>query len=130
VWRRRLATQRGQVRRVRSRWLGTWHRGRSASRWNGRNSTLLDGDVAKAVAALEQEDGGDLLVIGSTELVRTLVGHDLIDEFRLMIDPIVLGGGKRIFPNDSVLRSFRLLHSEATTTGAILATYAAGQAET
>lgn len=72
-----------------------------------QNSTLLDGDVAKAVAALKQEDGGDLLVIGSTELVRTLVGHDLIDEFRLMIDPIVLGGGKRIFPNDSVLRSFR-----------------------
>ena len=50
------------------------------------------------MAALKHEDGDDLLVIGSTELVRTLIGHDLVDEFRLMIDPVILGGGKRIFP--------------------------------
>ena len=87
------------------------------------NSTLLKGDVAEAVAALKQEDGKDLRVIGSAQLVQTLIGHDLIDELRLMIDPVVLGGGKRPFPEDGTLRSLRLIDSRVTTTGAILATY-------
>jgi dihydrofolate reductase len=89
-----------------------------------QNSTVLQGDVAKAVAALKQEDGGDLLVVGSTELVQTLIEHDLVDEFHLMIDPLIVGGGKRIFRDDGALRPLRLLDSKATTTGAILATYA------
>jgi dihydrofolate reductase len=89
-----------------------------------QNSTVLRGDVAKAVAALKQEDGGDLLVIGSTELVQTLIEHDLVDEFRVMIDPLVVGGGKRIFRDDGVLRPLRLVDSKVTTTGAIIATYA------
>jgi dihydrofolate reductase len=89
-----------------------------------QNSTLLEGDVAAAVGALKQEDGGDLHMIGSTELVRTLVDNGLVDEFRLMIDPVLLGGGKRIFPIDGVLRPLRLVHGEVTSTGAILATYA------
>ena len=89
-----------------------------------QNSTLLHGDVAEAVAALKGEDGGDLLVLGSTQLVQTLVEHDLVDEFRLMIDPLVLGGGKRIFRDDGALRPLRLLDSQVTTTGAIIATYA------
>jgi dihydrofolate reductase len=90
------------------------------------NSTLLHGDIGKAVAALKHEDGADLLVIGSTELVSTLLEHDLVDEFRVMIDPIVLGGGKRVFRDDGVLRRLRLLDNQVTitTTGAILATYA------
>ena len=88
------------------------------------NSTVLQGDVVEAVAALKQEDGGDLLVIGSTELVQTLIEHDLVDEFRVMIDPLVVGGGKRIFRDDGVLRPLRLVDSKVTTTGAILATYA------
>jgi dihydrofolate reductase len=88
------------------------------------NSTVLEGDVAEAVAELKQEDGGDLLVIGSTQLVQTLIEHDLVDEFRVMIDPLVVGGGKRIFRDDGVLRPLRLVDSKATTTGAILATYA------
>ena len=87
------------------------------------NSTLLKGDVAEAVAALKQEDGKDLRVIGSAQLVQTLIGHDLVDELRLMIDPVVLGGGKRTFPEDGTLRSLRLIDSRVTTTGAILATY-------
>jgi dihydrofolate reductase len=91
-----------------------------------QNSTLLQGDVAEAVAALKQADGDDLLVIGSTELVQTLIEHDLADEFRLMIDPLVVGGGKRIFRDDGVLRPLRLVDSQVTTTGAILATYAPG----
>jgi dihydrofolate reductase len=89
-----------------------------------QNSTVLQGDVAKAVLALKQEGGDDLHVIGSTQLVQTLVEHDLVDEFRVMIDPLVLGGGKRIFRDDGALRPLRLLDSKVTTTGAFLATYA------
>jgi dihydrofolate reductase len=88
-----------------------------------KNSTLLAGDVPEAVAALKETDGGDLHVIGSTQLVRTLVGHDLVDEYRLMIDPLVLGGGKRIFDDDGVRRPLRVVASEVTSTGAILATF-------
>jgi dihydrofolate reductase len=89
-----------------------------------QNSTLLQGEVAEAVVALKQQGGDDLHVIGSTTLVRTLIEHDLVDEFRVMIDPVLLGGGKRIFRDDGALRPLRLLDSKVTTTGAILATYA------
>ena len=89
-----------------------------------QNSTLLKGDVAAAVAALKQKDGGNLLVIGSPKLLQTLIDHDLVDEFRMMVDPLVVGGGKRIFTNDGALRPLRLVDSKVTTTGAILATYA------
>ena len=88
------------------------------------NSTVIQGEVPGAVHALKQEDGADLLVIGSTQLVRTLMEHDLVDEFRLMIDPVVLGGGKRLFHDDGALRALRLVDSQVVTTGAILATYA------
>jgi dihydrofolate reductase len=89
-----------------------------------KNSSLLQGDVAEAVRALKHEDGGDLHVLGSTDLVRTLIEKDLVDEFRLMIDPVVLGGGSRFFADDGVLRPLRLVNSQVTTSGAILATYA------
>jgi dihydrofolate reductase len=89
-----------------------------------QNSTVLEGDIAEAVTSLKQGDGDDLLVLGSTELVRALIEHDLVDEFRVMIDPLVLGGGKRIFHDGGALRPLRLIESQVTTTGAILATYA------
>jgi dihydrofolate reductase len=89
-----------------------------------QNSTVLQGDVAEAVAALKQEDGEDLHVIGSSELVQTLFEHDLVDEFRVMIDPVVVGGGKRLFRDDGALRPLRLVDSQVTTTGVIIATYA------
>jgi dihydrofolate reductase len=89
-----------------------------------QNAALVDGDVVAAVAALKQEDGGDLHTIGSTELVQTLIAHDLVDELRLMLDPLVLGGGKRIFRDDGALRQLRLVDGQVTSTGAILATYA------
>jgi dihydrofolate reductase len=89
-----------------------------------QNSILLNGDVVKAVAALKEQDGGDLHLIGSTKLAQTLIAHGLIDEFQFMIDPVVLGGGKRLFPEDGVLRPMQLVRSEPTTTGAVLATYA------
>jgi dihydrofolate reductase len=88
-----------------------------------KNSTLLQGDAAAAVRGLKAEGSGDLLVMGSTQLVPTLVEHGLVDEVRLMIDPVVLGGGKRIFRDDGVLRVLELVASEVTSTGAILATY-------
>jgi dihydrofolate reductase len=89
-----------------------------------QNSTVLEGDIAEAVPSLKQEDGGDLHVIGSSELVRDLIANDLVDELRVMIDPLVVGGGKRVFNDDGALRPWRLVDSQVTTTGAILATYA------
>ena len=89
-----------------------------------QNSTLVDGEVAAAVASLKQQDSGDLHVIGSTELMQTLIEHDLVDEFRLMIDPVVLGGGKRIFRDGGSIKSLRLIDGQVTSMGAILATYA------
>jgi dihydrofolate reductase len=79
-----------------------------------QNATVLQGDVAGAVAALKQEDGGDLLVIGSPQLVQTLVAHDLVDEFRVMVDPLVVGGGKRLFRDDGTLRPLRLATARPT----------------
>jgi dihydrofolate reductase len=76
------------------------------------------------VRALKQEDGGDLHVIGSPDFVQTLIEHDLVDEFRVMIDPIVVGSGKRLFRDGGSLRPLRLVESQVTTTGAITATYA------
>ena len=89
-----------------------------------QNSTVLHGDVPEAVRALKREPGADLHVIGSTALVQTLIAQGLVDELRLMIDPLVLGGGKRIFPEDGAARKLRLVDSQMTSTGAMLATYA------
>jgi dihydrofolate reductase len=90
------------------------------------NSTLLRGDIAAAVRALKAEEGNDLHVIGSPGLVQTLLVLDLVDEFRLMIDPLVVGGGKRLFRADGAHRPLRLAGSQVTSTGAIIATYAVG----
>lgn len=93
-----------------------------------QNSTVLAGDLAKEVTALKQQDGGHLHVSGSTKLVQSLVEHGLVDEFRLMIDPVVVGGGKRLFRDDSVLRQFELVDSLVTPVGAIFATYVPAKA--
>jgi dihydrofolate reductase len=91
------------------------------------HSTVLRGDVAEAVSALKKEDGGDLHVIGSPAFVQTLIEHDLFEEFRVMIDPLVVGGGKRLFRDGGTLRPLRLVESQVTTTGAIIATYATAE---
>jgi dihydrofolate reductase len=88
-----------------------------------QNSTLLTGDVGEAVAALKQQDGDDLHLIGSAQLAQTLIERDLVDEYRLMIDPVLVGGGKRLFAEDGARRPLRLVDSQLTTTGAIIATY-------
>jgi len=78
--------------------------------WN--NSTLIEGDVAAEVAKLKKQVPGDILVAGSATLVRALVDHDLVDELRLMVFPIVLGSGKRLFGDSASTKAFRLLESQ------------------
>jgi dihydrofolate reductase len=86
-------------------------------------STLLDGDAADAVARLKQEPGLDLLVMGSGVLADSLMRRGLVDQYQLLIHPLVLGSGRRLF-NDGVPRSaLRLVNSVPTTTGVIIATY-------
>jgi dihydrofolate reductase len=88
-----------------------------------RNSRLLDGDAAEAVARLKQQPGKDLVVLGSGELVQSLRRRDLVDEYQLLIHPLVLGSGRRLFPDDGAFTALRLVDSVTTTTGVIIATY-------
>lgn len=87
------------------------------------NSTLVHGDVPAAVRELKQRPGGDLLIMGSGELIRSLLPHHLIDEFVLVIHPLLLGSGQRLFPEDGEPIRLRLVKSVPTTTGVIIATY-------
>jgi dihydrofolate reductase len=91
--------------------------------WN--NSTLLEGDVPTAVAKLKEEDGGPLLVAGSGTLVHTLMGAGLIDELRLMVFPVVLGSGKRLFPETEDRLPLELADAQQFSTGVIVNTYRA-----
>jgi len=88
-----------------------------------KNSTLLLGDAEETVAALKNEPGVDLTILGSGELVRSLVRHNLIDQFVLLIHPLILGAGQRMFDNDGTPARFKLAESVPTTTGVIIATY-------
>jgi dihydrofolate reductase len=88
-----------------------------------QNSTLLQGDVAKAVAELKEQDGKNLVVLGSGELVQKLLENDLVDEFGLMIHPIVLGSGKRLFREGSAKKPLRLIRSTTSSTGVVIASY-------
>ena len=87
------------------------------------NSTVLRGDVAQAVAGLKGESGKDLHVIGSGELVQTLMQHDLVDEYRLMINPILVGSGKRLFRGENDRKMLRLADSTISSTGVVIARY-------
>ena len=87
------------------------------------NSTLLQGDVAEAVARLKEEADENLAVLGSGELLQTLMRHDLVDEFVLTIHPLVLGTGRRLFPDGGPSAGLRLVESVTTTTGVIIAVY-------
>jgi dihydrofolate reductase len=87
------------------------------------HSTLLGGDAQRAVAELKASDGPDLVILGSGELIRSLMPHDLIDEFRLLIHPLVLGSGRRLFEGEATFEKFELVDSRPTTTGVIIATY-------
>ena len=90
--------------------------------WN--NSTLLPADdVLGAVERLRAKDGGDLQVMGSSSLARTLISGGLVDEYRLMIEPILLGGGKRLFPDDGQSRRLELVSTSTSGTGVHICTY-------
>jgi dihydrofolate reductase len=88
-----------------------------------RNSTLLKGDVPAAVAALKDTGGQDLVILGSGALVQSLMPHGLIDEYELSIHPLVLGQGRRLFPEGSPYAALELVSSQISTTGVIIATY-------
>ncbi len=87
------------------------------------NSTLLNGDVPAQVAELRRQPGGDIVILGSGELVRSLMPHGLIDQFVLTIHPLVLGSGVRLFADDGPYAQLQLVHSEPTTTGVLIAVY-------
>lgn len=89
-----------------------------------QNSHALDGDLAHAIRALKQQDGADLLTWGSADVGRQLLASGLVDELRLMIYPVVLGRGKRLFGDDAQPSAFTLAHSITTRRGVLLARYA------
>jgi dihydrofolate reductase len=89
--------------------------------WN--NSTLIKGNVAEKVSRLKQQPGKDILVFGSGDLVNTLMRHDLIDEYRLMVFPVVVGSGKRLFENWSDQKALELVDSKTSSTGVLYLTY-------
>ena len=89
--------------------------------WN--NSTVLDGDVAEEVAKLKQTQEGDIVVHGSAQLVQALIEHDLVDELRLMVFPVVLGSGKRLFGDTSDKKRLRLTDSKTVGDGVSILVY-------
>jgi dihydrofolate reductase len=91
-----------------------------------QNSILLDGDAAEAVARLKDEEGPELQVHGSGNLIQTLLEHDLVDEYRLFTFPLVLGTGKRLFADGAIPRGLKLADSKTSTTGVLIATYERG----
>ena len=95
------------------------------------NSELIKGDVAKEVKKLKEQDGPEIQVHGSGNLIQTLLKHDLVDELWLKIFPITLGRGKRLFAEGTIPVGFKLLESETSPTGVIIASYArAGEVKT
>jgi dihydrofolate reductase len=90
------------------------------------NSTVLQGDdLVGAVSKLRQEIDGDVVVHGSAQLAQTLIAHDLVDELRLMVFPVVLGTGKRIFGDPGEKKTLRLVDSKVVGDGVVILTYAA-----
>jgi dihydrofolate reductase len=89
--------------------------------WN--NSTLIEGDVAEYVAELKRQDGPEIQVHGSPGLIQTLLEHDLIDEFRIWIFPVVIGAGKRCFGDGTIPAGLKLVDSKVSKTGVTINTY-------
>jgi dihydrofolate reductase len=89
--------------------------------WN--NSTVLEGDVVEAVSKLREEQDGVILVAGSAQLVQTLLEHDLVDELRLMVFPVVLGSGKRLFGETSDKKPLELVDSKMVGDGVAILVY-------
>ncbi|HKX14242.1 MAG TPA: dihydrofolate reductase family protein [Propionibacteriaceae bacterium] len=96
-------------------------RSRPTLEWS--NSVLIEGDAAEGLAALKNEDGPELQVHGSSNLIQTLLRNNLVDEYRLMIFPVVVGSGKRLFSEGAVPAGLRLVDSKVSTTGVVIGTY-------
>jgi dihydrofolate reductase len=93
------------------------------------NSSLLGQDVAAALRELKEETDGDLIVIGSGDLAQTLMENDLVDEYQIMIHPLVLGTGKRLFREGSPVIPLRLIDHKTSSTGVLILTYRPGEKE-
>ena len=87
------------------------------------NSVLIEGDAAEGLAALKEEDGPELQVHGSGNLLQTLLRHDLIDLYRLWTFPVVVGSGKRLFGDGTIPAALKLVDSTVSSTGVVIATY-------
>ncbi len=89
--------------------------------WN--NSVLIDGDAAEGIAALKKGNGPELQVHGSGNLIQTMLRHNLIDEYRLWVFPLVLGSGKRLFSEGTIPAGLKLVDTTVSTTGVVIGTY-------
>jgi dihydrofolate reductase len=89
--------------------------------WN--NTTVIKGNVAEEVSKLKQQPGGDIVIHGSAQLVQTLLEDDLIDEYRLMVFPLVLGSGKRLFRDTAKATTLKLVDSKTVGAGVLILTY-------
>jgi dihydrofolate reductase len=96
-------------------------RGRPTLEWS--NSVLIEGDAAEGIAALKQEDGPELQVHGSGNLIQTLMRHGLVDRYRLWLFPVVIGSGKRLFADGTIPSALKLVDSTVSTTGVVIGTY-------
>ena len=96
---------------------------RTLERLDWNNSTLISGDVAEYVGALKQEDGPEIQVHGSVGLIQTLLEHDVIDEYRLWLFPVVLGTGKRFFGDGTIPAAMKLVDTKVSRTGVTINTY-------
>jgi len=87
------------------------------------NSTIINENVVEETRALKQQPGKDVLIFGSGDLVNTLMGHDLIDEYRLMVFPVVVGGGKRLFGEGSATKTLELMDTKTFGSGVVVFSY-------
>jgi dihydrofolate reductase len=96
---------------------------RSRPRLEWSNSVLIEGDAAEGIAALKQKDGPELQVHGSGNLIQTLLRHNLVDQYRLWVFPLVLGSGKRLFADGTIPSGLKLADHKVSTTGVVIGTY-------
>ncbi len=96
-------------------------RSRPTLEWS--NSVLIEGDAAESIAALKEQDGPELQVHGSGNLIRTLSRHNLVDQYRLWVFPLVTGSGRRLFSEGTIPCGLTLVDSQVSTTGAVIGTY-------
>jgi dihydrofolate reductase len=96
-------------------------RGRPKLDW--ANSVLIEGDAAEGLAALKKQDGPELQVHGSANLIQTLMRANLVDEYRLWVFPIVIGSGKRLFADGTIPAGLKLVDTTISTTGVVIGTY-------